>query len=67
MLRNHVIDPESPAKLAINASKAPSADYDDPWYAGPSHENSPTSTGADIGASGSAMKPFRLICLFFMC
>lgn len=59
MLRNHVIDPESPAKLSINATNnPPSTDFDDPWYAGPSNENSPTNVGTGSTSGGSAMKPF---------
>ena len=60
MIRNHAIDPESPAKLSINPNNnATASEFDDPWYAPPSHENSPTNSSMNSSAGmGSGMKPF---------
>ena len=53
MLRNQVIDPESPERKGINPNLgvkvAPPTEYEDPWYAA-SNENSPRN---DPGVTGS--------------
>ena len=44
MIRNHLVDPESPEKRANIKIKAASSEFEDPWYAASSQENSPTSS-----------------------